>query len=106
MRIAVILLALVLTGCASLRETAESTDTFAACKALDVATTAYGVKTGLLVEKNPLVSGLIGQGVLPFAIISFAVWMLIDHINNKHLTMGLNVATCPIAAHNLLLIAR
>lgn len=103
---ALVLAMLLLTGCATVKDAAQDTDTFAACKTADVVTTVYGVSKGIFVEKNPLVAPLVSQGFLPFALLSFAIWYAIDYVNHPDMTMAANVVTCPIAAHNALLLVR
>ena len=104
--IAALLLALSLAGCAGLRESAESTDTFAVCKAADIATTAYALRTGMFVEKNPLVSAVISHGYFPLVAVSLVIWYALDKWQNKTATLAANAITCPVAAHNLFLILK
>lgn len=105
-RLAAVLLAVMLAGCATVRETAESPDTFAACKGLDVATTVVGVSTGALTEGNPLVAKLLSHGFMPFILLSAAMWYVIDRVDSKPLTMGANAVTCPVAARNVWMLLR
>lgn len=105
-RLLIALLLSSLMGCATIQPIAESSDTFAVCKSVDVLTTAYGLGTGMFVEKNPLVASLLGHGWIPFVAISVALWYVIDKYNEPKVTMVANAITCPVAAHNLLLILK
>lgn len=93
-----------LFGCAQLKIAAEDTDTFAICKAADVATTGYALSTRRFVEKNPLVAPFVSNGVMPLALVSFVIWRTIAEINAADVTMAMNAVTCPVAAHNLWLL--
>lgn len=106
MRTTILTLTLFLSGCASMLENAKSPDTFATCKAVDVATTVVGVSSGAFPEANPLMAKLLSHGYMPFILLSFAMWYAIDRIDNPSLTMGANAVTCPIAARNILLLVR
>lgn len=103
-KLLVIFLFSCLVGCSTVQPILESSDTFAACKTLDVVTTGYALSTGLFVEKNPFVAPLVSHGIWPLAIISFIMWKMADHYNNKSANIALNVVTCPVAAHNLWLL--
>lgn len=105
MRAAAILLAAALTtlsGCATM----QSTDTFAVCKTADVVTTGIAMSSGGFVEANPLMRPLVSNGILPFAALSFGIYKLIEYINRPEVTLGANAVTCPVAAHNALLLIR
>lgn len=101
-RTIIVLSLLCLSGCATM----QSTDTFAVCKTADVVTTGIGLSSGLFLEKNPLVAPLVSHGILPLAIVSFAIWWLIDHYDNPKATMAVNTITCPVAAHNAWLLLK
>jgi len=105
-RLIAALLLISVTGCATIQPIAESTDTFAVCKAGDVLTTAYGLGTGMLVEKNPFVASLLGHGWIPFIAISVAMWYALDKYKNPTATIAANAITCPVAAHNLFLLVK
>ena len=105
-RAAILGAALMLSGCATVMDGAKSTDVFAACKAADVVTTVVGISSGAFPEANPLMAKVLAHGYLPFIAISYALWYVVDRINNPSLTIGANAITCPIAAHNLWLIMR
>lgn len=102
MGIRIVMLCLLLSGCATMQDK----NTFAACKAVDVATTVVGVSTGAFPEANPLMAKLLSHGYAPFILLSIAMWYAIDRIDNHALTMGANAITCPIAARNVLLLVR
>ena len=101
MRKLIVILALIaMQGCATL----QSKETFALCKAGDVASTMAVLGKGGA-EANPLMAavinnwgyvGLIGVSVALVAL----VWKLHDQINPAVMTT-LNVAQCGIVAHNL-----
>ena len=102
MRILLLAIVLFLPGCATL----QSTDTFAVCKTADVLSTGYALHTGHFIEKNPLVAPFVAHGILPLGIISFAIWWALDRYNEPNVTVAANVVTCPVAAHNLWLLAK
>ena len=102
----VILLVVLLTGCATVMDSAKSPDTFATCKAVDVATTVVGVSSGAFPEANPLMAKLLSHGYMPFILLSIAMWYVIDRVNEPALTIGANAVTCPIAARNVWLLVR
>ena len=62
MKIRLIFLYFMLSGCASMPEPvktlAESPNTFAACRAMDTLTTAYALRHGF-VEANPIMRGIL-----------------------------------------------
>ena len=99
-----VLLVLLLSGCATVRDVATSPDTFAVCKTADVVTTIYGVHSGAFVEKNKIVAGLLHHGYLPLIALSFALWYAVDAIKDDRLTLAANAITCPLAVNNLLLL--
>ena len=101
-RTIIVLSLLCLSGCATL----QSTDTFAVCKTADVVTTGIGLSSGLFLEKNPLVAPLVSHGILPLAIVSFAIWWILDRYNEPLATTAANVITCPVAAHNAWLLLK
>jgi ABC-type maltose transport system permease subunit len=80
--------------------------TFAVCKTADVVTTGYALSTGRFIEKNPLIAPLVSQGIGPLALISIAVYFVLDHFNNRTATATMNAVTCPIAAHNAWLLLK
>ncbi len=106
MRTIIIVVSIFLCGCSTIKTIGESTDTFAVCKFMDISTTAYALRTGLFVEKNPLVAGLLSHGYLPLIAISIGIWYALDRMQNKTATLAANAVTCPIAAHNLFLILK
>jgi hypothetical protein len=101
-----IVLLISLSGCSTVQPIAESSDTFAYCKAADVATTAYGLGTGMFIEKNPFVASIIGGGVFPLIALSVALWYALDKYNNPKANMVANAITCPVAASNLFLLLK
>lgn len=106
MRLVILLIGLLLSGCATVMDSAKSQDTFATCKAVDVATTVIGVSSGAFPEGNPLVAKLLSQGYMPFVLLSVAMWYIVDRVNHPSLTMGVNVVTCPVAVRNVLLLVQ
>ena len=95
---------LALMSLATVEEVATSPTTFAVCKTVDIATTAYLIENGLGVEANPVVASILGNGYIPLIALSVGLWYLIKQYNNPYATAGANVMTCGIAIHNLLLI--
>lgn len=104
MKILPIALFIALTGCATAQQVAESSNTFASCKAADVATTAYALHTGHFIEKNPLIAPLVSHGFIPLIAISIALWYVVDRYDGPKATMAANAITCPVAGHNLWLL--
>jgi hypothetical protein len=103
------LLALLISGCASIpegvKDVATSPETFAVCKTADVITTAVALNSGNFVEANPLLKGLIGpHNIFPLVAISVAMYLIIKHFNEPKLTLAANAITCGVAAHNLILL--
>lgn len=94
-----LLLCLLLPGCAVM----ESSATFGACKAADVATTYYGLHHGF-VETNPIVRALLAHGWVPFIAVSVGLYLLIDHFNEPAVTVPANAFACGAAIHNLVLL--
>jgi hypothetical protein len=101
-----IVLLISLSGCATVKPIAESSETFAVCKTADVVTTAYGLGTGMFIEKNAFVASIIGNGFFPLVALSVALWYALEKHNNPKANMVANAITCPVAAHNLLLLLR
>lgn len=105
--LAAIATAVLLTGCANLRQVAESPDTFAICKAADVITTAVALNSGAFHEANPLLKPFIGpHNIFPLVAFSFALWWVIQHYNEPKLTLAANVITCGVAGHNAVLLLK
>lgn len=102
----ILILSLLLPGCASLQSTFESTDTFAACRALDISTTAIGLHTGKFAEANGLVKAMLAHGYIPWIALSVAVWYALDKLNNPTATTVLNAVTCPIGIRNAVLLVK
>ena len=105
MKLKILLLSSLLCGCSAL-PILESSDTFGACKTLDVVTTGYALSTGLFVEKNPLVAPFVSNGIWPLAIASFILWKIADSYDNPQANLALNAVTCPVAVHNLFLLVK
>ena len=100
----IVFLLLSLSANASVEELATSPDTFAVCKTVDIASTAYLLKIGVATEANPLVAPLIANGVFPLVLISASVYWLMQHYNNPTANVVTNGVTCGVALQNLLLI--
>lgn len=101
MRALLLSILLLLPGCAAL----ESSNTFAACRAADVATTYIGVHHGFA-EVNPLTKALLAHGWLPYIGLSVLAWYVIDRLNEPSVTVAANVVTCGVAAHNAVLLVK
>lgn len=105
--LASIIAAVLLTGCAELQTVATSPNTFAICKAADVVTTAVALNSGKFVEANPVLKPFIGpHHFLPLIAYSFALWWIIDRLNNPKVTLAANVLTCGAAGHNAVLLLK
>lgn len=89
-----------------MNEILTSPDTFAACKAADLLTTHIALVSGLGIEGNPIVAGLLSHGWIPVLALSFFVWKLIEKANEPIATATANVITCGAAFNNFLLIVR
>jgi hypothetical protein len=89
----------------SLEEVVTSPDTFAVCKAVDISTTAYGLGHGM-VETNPVMAHWIqAAGWGPIILLMGGVyWLLKQEETPKPFIAGINVGTCAVAAHNLLIL--
>jgi uncharacterized protein DUF5658 len=105
--LSLLLLTLGCQGCAIL----EQPETFALCKAADVATTVAAVHTGAGVEANPLMKPFVGGmakltigTVAPLVVVSLVVVWLVKEINNPVVTSIASATTCGVAAHNFLLL--
>ena len=99
-------MAILLSGCSTIKATAESTDTFAVCKTADVVTTYVGVSSGKFVEANPIVAKLLTHGWLPWITLSVGLWWILVELDNKVVTTVSNVATCGVVGNNLFLLVR
>jgi hypothetical protein len=93
----------------TLEDAATSPDTFAVCKTVDIASTAYLLEHGLVTESNPIVAWSLrigGWAPLVFASIGiyWAMEKFKDEPGAKPATAIANGVTCGVAAHNLLLI--
>jgi hypothetical protein len=92
----------------SLEEIATSPETFAVCKTVDIASTAYLLGHGF-VESNPLVAWSMNiGGYVPLIAVSYGIYWAMkkfkDEPGAKTATAIANGATCFVAAQNLLLI--
>ena len=97
MRAALLILALALSGCSTMR----STDGFIACKAADIATTVALVESGRGREANPLFAEQTNKGnYLPLIGMGLAAWWLLDKAESEHANLFVNSVTCGVAANN------
>lgn len=101
-----LLLCLSLTARADdwLSDAATSPDTFAVCKGVDIASTAYIIHTGIGHEANPLMRALLSHGYFPMIAFGAGIWWWLDQVDNPEATLSANAVTCGVAAHNVLLI--
>lgn len=113
MRHLILVLALLLPGCATL-EKLSTPEVFTACTVADTATTLYAVHTGLAREVNPLLTGSVNaHRFLPLIAAKLAVIGLIWYVYNhyqaskevKVVTGGAALVTCGVAALNARVIA-
>lgn len=88
----------------TLEEVATSPETFAICKAIDIASTSYIITNGIGYEANPIVAPLIAHGYFPFILVSTGIYWALKHFNNKPAIVAANAGTCFVAAHNLMMI--
>jgi hypothetical protein len=88
----------------SLEDVAKSPNTFVACKAVDIASTAYLLRTGVGVEGNPIVAPLIAHGYFPLFLVSVGIYWVMTKFTTPTSNVVINGVTCAVAAHNLLLI--
>ena len=102
-RLLCLLLSLSLIGCASIKPIAESPETFAVCKAADIATTAAIINGGGH-ELNPIAKGLIGHSYIPLILVSVAIYYALKELNEPKLNVAANAVTCGVAAHNLVIL--
>ena len=75
-------------------------------KTADVVTTGIGLSSGRFVEKNPFIAPLVSHGILPLAILSFALYEAVEWINRPSVTLAMNAVTCPVSAHNAWLLLK
>lgn len=106
MKTLIIILAFVLSGCATMQDIATSPKTFAVCKTADVVTTAIALKSGMFVEGNGLVAATLSHGYFPLIVISYGVYKLIDYVNDPVTTATANVITCGAVLNNSILLLR
>ena len=92
-----------MAGCASIKPIAESPETFAACKTVDIATTAAIISGGGH-ELNPIAKGLLAHGYIPIIAISVGIYYLLKELNEPKLNVAANAVTCGVAAHNALIL--
>lgn len=104
-KLLIILVAMSLIGCATIKSTAESTDTFIVCKTADLATTYVGLNNGLT-EANPIVAKLLTHGWLPVIALSVATYWLLEQLNDKTITTFANAVTCGAALNNSILLVK
>lgn len=102
-RLICLLLSLSLIGCASIKPIAESPETFAVCKTIDIATTAVILSNGG-VELNPIAKGLLAHGYIPIIAISVGIYFLLKELNEPKLNVAANAVTCGVSAHNALVL--
>lgn len=94
-----------LLGCASMepvKEVASKKEVFAACKTVDVLTTAHILNAGG-VEVNPVMKWIMGGGTAlgPLIIVSAAIVAAVWWVDTPEVTMAANAVTCPVAGHNI-----
>ena len=90
------LICLMLSGCA--------VTPMRACVAADVATTAYGLHSGRLVERlSPFKASMNAGHLAPFVLASVVLVLLVERWSEPTVTAVTGVE-CGLAAHNLLVI--
>ena len=98
------LLLSLLSGCATVADTAGSKEVFTACKAADVATTIAVLGKGGS-EANPLMASVIKSwgyaGLIGVSVgLVWLVWEFYDSVPQP-VRVGLNVVQCGVVAHNV-----
>lgn len=101
-----IILAFVLSGCATMQDVATSPKTFAVCKTADIATTAVLLKSSAFAEGNGLVASTLSHGYFPLIVISYGLYKLIDYVNDPVATATANAITCAAVVNNSALLLR
>ncbi len=106
-----LLLLFALTACAAVTElktVASQKETVAACKALDVVSTIAALDTGAFHETNPIMKALMGgaHGFWPFILVSAAYVGAVWWLDNPMVNLVSSAVTCPVAARNVVLIAK
>ena len=99
-----VLLSLAVVEETPIKDVVTSPETFALCKAVDIASTAYLLSHGGFIESNPIVAATMSHGYFPIIAISVGIYFLLKHFQDPVATGIANVATCGVAVHNLLLI--
>jgi len=106
--LAIALLAISLTGCATVQQNFGKPDDFAKCAAADVVTTAAGIGSGLIHEINPLTKALaipalghVGSVVVPVIGLSIAGYYFLKWLDKPQVTAAAAVITCGSAARNV-----
>ena len=102
-RLLCLLLSLSLIGCASIKPIAESPETFAVCKAADIATTAAIINGGGH-ELNPIAKVLLTHNYIPLIAASVLIYWALKKYNEPTATTVANAVTCGVAAHNLVIL--
>jgi hypothetical protein len=93
----------------TLEEVVTSPKTFAVCKAVDIASTAYLLEHGLAIEANPVVAwSLKIGGYAPLVFASIGIyWLMEKYKEAEGVRTGIAIAngvTCGVAVSNLLLV--
>ena len=101
-----IVLAFVLSGCATVQDVVTSPKTFAVCKTADIATTAVLLKSSAFAEGNGLVAATLSHGYFPLIAMSYGLYKLIDYLNEPVATTAANVVTCAAVVSNSILLLR
>lgn len=115
-RVFVLALVLMVSGCASLHDIVEEAgkpESYAKCAALDAASTALFLSATHMHEMNPIVNALhikaLGHvlgTVVPLIGLSYLVHLVLKEIDEPTLTAAAVVTSCGIGARNLLLMVR
>jgi len=105
--ISMVLLAMI--GCASIINTAGTKEAFAACKTVDILTTAYAMHTGLA-EANPIGKAIMSKigmtGWIGLSVgLVWLVWTLEKEIS-KPVLAAVTVGTCAAGISNTAILAK
>jgi uncharacterized protein YceK len=102
--LAILTLAVALSGCATIQQVASSRETFVACQVLDTVTTIAAVSRGA-VELNPIMAALLKRGYIPFIAAKFAaVWVVYQVTMTPNMMTVVNVISCAPGIHNATLL--
>ena len=111
MKRAILIAALLLAGCATVREEISTPEGYAKCAAADLASTALFLSTTAQQEANPIVKALtvkalghVAGTLIPGIGLSIAVYYGLKWLNQPAVTTAATVLTCASAVRNVYLV--